>query len=136
MGTMSFMSMHIFPLLRNKQLLPPQLKCVNNFRLHCSLNSISTRRISYRFKEVHYGKEDDLKHISDYFKNVARASFMTFMCNRKKRVSKNLELKQDAKIKYSKQNLSVFKYIQINNFNQNSAYIREINTRLVNANDM
>ena len=70
MGTMSFMSMHIFPLLRNKQLLPPQLKCVNNFRLHCSLSSISTRRISYRFKEVHYGKEDDLKHISDNFKTL------------------------------------------------------------------
>ena len=48
----------------------------------------------------------------------------------------NSEPKQDAKIKYSKQNLSKFEYIQINNFNQNTAYIREINTRLVNANDM
>lgn len=76
-----------FLLLRNKQLLPPQLKCVNNFRLHCSLKRISTRRISYRFKEVHYGREDDLKHISDNFKNVARASMM-FMCNRIKRVCK------------------------------------------------
>ena len=96
MGTMSFMSMHIFPLLRNKQLLPPQLKCVNNFRLHCSLKSISTRRISYRFKEVHYGEEDDLKNTSDNFKNVT-ASMLMFMCNREESML-NSNVEQDAKI--------------------------------------
>ena len=58
-----------------------------------------------------------------------------FMCNKEESMQ-NSKLKQDAKIKYGKQNLSGSEYIQINNFNPNTAYIREINTLLVNANDM